>query len=120
MHNHVAFESGRTKAAQIYPPGLCMAICLGFKEQVDADRRGQFHLMNMNSNPENDVPLMKSAEKFNEKHITVVERNEEEMEEAWDDLSGEVLDPMQVKIARQEHLDRIHKMGLCSEMQIYE
>ena len=40
VHEHVKPEGGRTKAAQVYPPGLCRAICQGFMAQMEADRRG--------------------------------------------------------------------------------
>ena len=37
---HVRLE-GRIKAAQIYPEGLCQAICRGLCQQLEMDQRGQ-------------------------------------------------------------------------------
>ena len=42
VHQHVRLEANRTKAAQIYPRGLCKATCQGFMKEMDVDRKGQF------------------------------------------------------------------------------
>ena len=49
VHEHVRLEGGRTKAAQVYPPGLCRAICQGYMKQIEADRKGQFRLAELSS-----------------------------------------------------------------------
>ena len=42
---HASLFGGRAKQAQVYPPGLCDAICQGLSEQIDLDRKGQFLLL---------------------------------------------------------------------------
>ena len=43
-HRHVTLEGGRTKPAQVYPEGLCRAICQGLIHQLEVDKKGQFML----------------------------------------------------------------------------
>ena len=45
VHRHVILSNGRAKAAQVYPAGLCRAICEGLQEQIKMDEKGQFLLM---------------------------------------------------------------------------
>ena len=120
VHDHVVLQAGRTRAAQIYPPGLCRAICSGLKEQISVDRQGQFLLMEMDNAPENAKSLMNMAEKIEKKCETVEEHDEGVMEEAWDDVSGRALDPEQVKKARKEEIEYVHKMGLYVKVPINE
>lgn len=112
VHHHVRLEDGRTKAAQVYPHGLCKAICLGLRDQINMDKRGQFLLMEMDNAPNDAGSLMNMAKKIESKCETMEECNTEELEEAWDDVSGKALDPEQVKRARREEIDYVHKMGL--------
>ena len=51
---------------------------------------------------------------------TVEEDNEQELDEAWDDVSGAQLDPKVVKGARKEELEYIHKMNFYSKVPIQE
>eukprot|EP00973_Karenia_brevis_P035276 4865280-Karenia_brevis.AAC.1 len=39
-HRHVHLVNGRAKKAQVYPPGLCKAICHGLKIQKERDAEG--------------------------------------------------------------------------------
>ena len=41
-HRHVHLMNGRAKAAQQYPDELCRAVCRGLKQQITADKQGQF------------------------------------------------------------------------------
>ena len=41
---HASLMNGRAKKAQVYPEALCEVVCRGLKEQMEKDRRGQFHL----------------------------------------------------------------------------
>ena len=54
-HDHVRLENGRARKAQEYPDGLCKAICRGIKEQLEADRIGQFLLMTMGNGSEAEL-----------------------------------------------------------------
>ena len=44
VHQHILFEGGRTRVAQVHPPELCRAICEGFKAQLEVDKEGQLLL----------------------------------------------------------------------------
>ena len=120
VHKHVILQGGKTRAAQVYPPGLCRAICLGLKEQIHADRHGQFLLMSMDNKEENCKSIMKMAKQIEEKCKIVEDDDELEAEEAWDDVPGKALDPKQVRKARQEEIDYIHEMGLYVKVPIKE
>ena len=41
VHQHVQLDGGKAKAAQVYPPGFCKAICQGLIERIQADQNGQ-------------------------------------------------------------------------------
>ena len=47
IHKHVLLQGGRTRAAKVYPPELCKAICRGLMKQIAADRDGQFLFTHM-------------------------------------------------------------------------
>ena len=62
VHEHIRLESGRPKAAQVYPPELCRAICQGLGEQMEVDRQGQFLLAGLEGgNGKNGDKLMKAS-----------------------------------------------------------
>ena len=116
-HKHIHLEGGRTRAAQVYPPELCKAICNGLSEQLQADRDGQFMLANVEaSTTTSSGELKKAAEELKKKYRTVEEDLDEQMEEAWDDVSGAQLDPKAVRAARGEEVDYIHKMNLYTKV----
>ena len=72
IHRHVRLESGRTRAAQVYPTGLCKAICEGLQEQIAMEEKGQFVIMNVNDTKNaTSNGLRQSAEKLKEKYKTV-------------------------------------------------
>ena len=120
-HDHIKFINGRASAAQIYPPGLCRAVCKGLIEQIEMDRTGQFLLVGVGmSQDSNTNDMKKEADRFKEKCRTVEEDHEVEMEEAWDDVSGEKLDPAEVKKARKEEVDYVRKMKLYNKVPIAE
>ena len=49
--------AGRAKKAQTYPEALCEAICLGVKEQIQADKEGRFHLCTVSLDEDGGVDL---------------------------------------------------------------
>ena len=87
-----------------------------FQSDWNADQNGQLLLMSMDNKEENCKSIMKMARQIEEKCKTVEEEDELEVEEAWDDVSGRALDPKQVKKARQEEIDYIHKMKLYEKV----
>lgn len=121
VHDHIRLERGRTKAAQVYPPELCHAICQGLKAQLEADRKGQFLLAELEgSDGKNGKELAKTAKELQEQWKTVEDDDEEEMAVAWDDVSGATLDPNKVKAARAEELEYVRKMNLYTKVPVSE
>ena len=59
-HDHVQLINGRAAAAQVYPPTLCMAVCRGLMEQIEADRRGQFTIAEINADGRGDGKDLKA------------------------------------------------------------
>ena len=119
VHKHVRLESGRAKAAQIYPPELCQAICRGFKEQLEADRNGRFMLAELGDEKTGDGRGMKAEAEKIKKHLpTADEDNDGEMMIAWDDVSGAALEPKAVIAARAEEIEYVRKMNLYTKVPI--
>ena len=118
-HDHVILINGSAKAAQEYPLGLCQAVCKGLIEQIEADKFGQFLIAEVNKDGEGKADQMNSeAKQLKEKHPTVEEDNGEELELAWDDVSGAKLDPVAVKKARAEEVEYVREMKLYSKVHI--
>lgn len=77
-HDHVIFINGRARAAQVYPPECCRAMCEGFVEQLEVDRKGQFSIANVNTNGGIDTKqLMEEAKRIKERHQTMEEDDQQ-------------------------------------------
>ena len=122
VHDHIRLEGGRTKAAQPYPPELCHAICKGLEAEIDADRRGQFLLAELecSDGKNGGGKLVKAAKGLQEQCKTAEEDNEEEMARAWDDAFGATLDPNKVRAARAEDLEYVRSMILYIKVPVSE
>ena len=121
VHEQVTPIHGRATAAQIYPPALCRAVCEGPVEQLEVDGKGQFLLANVNTNGGIDTrQFMEEAKKLKEKHQTVEEDNQPQMEMVWDDVSGAELDAKVVRRARGEDIEYVRKMRLYPKAPIQE
>ena len=121
VHQHVRFEGGRIRAAQIYPEKLRKAICTGLQKQMEIDRKGQFLTMTMDDTRDvSSKELMNVAKQMSSEYQSVEEDNQEEMEAAWDDVSGAALNPKAVKRARKEEIDYVHKMLLYDKLPVEE
>ena len=79
--------SGRAQAAAQYTPSLCRAICAGLAEAIKDRKRGLWKIMEITSNSQVD------------KENTSAEHEEYEGE-AWDDITGALLNPREVRRAR--------------------
>ena len=84
-----------------------------------ADQHGQFLLAQVGSDA-SGKELMNVAKETRSQYRTVEEDNQEELEEAWDDVSGAQLDPKAVKAARVEEVEYIHKMQLYTKVPMAE
>ena len=120
VHRHVVLEDGRKKATQIYPNKLCREICGGIQEQIQKDREGQFLLANtITDGNECSKKLMKVADELKETCQTM-EEEEDSTEETWDDVSGNALNPKEMKKARKEEIAYVNKMQLYNKAPIKE
>ena len=64
--------------------------------------------------------LMNVAAKMEKKYKNIGEDNEEELEVAWDDVSGATLSPQEVKRARAEEIKYVREMKLYKKVPISE
>ena len=112
-HRHVRLEGGRTKAAQIYPDGLCRAICKGLMNQIEFDQQGRFLLAKLQGI---DKEMTEVKQQLAEEFQIVETEDSETMEVAWDDVTGAELDPAQVKRARLDEVKYIRNMKLHSKV----
>ena len=89
VHRHVRVECGRTRVAQVYPQELCRQMCKGIQEQVEADRQGCYLLAQVGSvDGTNRQEMRREANQITTKYRTVEENNDEELQRAWDDVTG--------------------------------
>ena len=117
---HASLFSGVAKQAQVHPPGLCDAICKGLAEQIRMDQQGQFYLATVTldgakATSKHELIANVLSEGNTGAGRTPEEDTEEELMEAWDDVSGKELDPGKVKDARKLEIDYIHKTRLYTK-----
>ena len=55
-----------------------------------------------------------------ETYKTIEEENEDELEVAWDDVSGAELDPQKVRRTREEEIEYVKKMDLYKKVPIQQ
>ena len=130
---HTSLFYGVAKKAQVYPDGLCDAICKGLRDQIECDKRGNFVLAVLNvddaeSGREESQRILGSlAMATRDEHgccnlngvtklPTATEEDEEELQVAWDDVSGRELEPSKVRLARKEEIDYVHKSNLYTKV----
>ena len=114
-HRHVHLVAGRAKAAQVYPRKFCTTLCSGIAAQHKLDDLG------MEARPVLSMSEMQGAAK-NEKGQSPSAVLHEEGGElaAYDDLSGDVLDPELMKRARREEIEYFKDMGVYDKVEIAE
>ena len=112
-HRHVILEGGRTKPAQVYPEGLCKAICIGLIQQISMDQKGQLMLAQLAGTEKEATDIRQQLQD----DLKIVEYdNDGEMQQAWDDVSGAELNPGIVKTARGEEVAYIRTMNLYTKV----
>ena len=109
-HEHQPLVQGRASQAQVYPKPLCQAICKGLMEQMqqsDMEVRVLCRISQAGRHwmAKNDVDM---------KTIAKLEAPEEEdyttcIQQAWDDVTGQELDPREVIRARLTEIDHVEK-----------
>ena len=110
VHRHIRLESGRTKAAQVYPKELCRAICQGLQNQIQADARGQLMLMEVGDERTTSKDLMNVAKELIRRYQTVAEPAGTTLDMVWGDVSGAELDPRRVRQAFADVAGYVHNM----------
>ena len=117
-HRHVHLVSGRAKYAQVYPRKMCMDICEGIAAQKRLDRLG------MKSRPIMSLEEMQRTAKGSDRGDCPSEAlhesdgNEEMI--AFDDLTGQELDPGLMKKARKEEIQYFKDMNVYEKVDIEE
>ena len=117
LRRHVQLQGGRIRAAQVYPPGLCKAICKGLIKHKEVAARGQDLLMNVEYSEERtSQELMNIAKAMNKRYETVEEEDETEVEIAWHDVSGAALSPRAVRRARVEEITYVRDIDIYEKV----
>ena len=91
---------GSAKDAERYTDGLCRAICVGLMKEI---RNGEMKIMKL---------IDVGADTKMENNLDDYEENIKGYERAWDDVSGEELDPGEVKKARDKEMKYIEEKGV--------
>ena len=106
-HEHQSLASAKIKATTIYPKGICEAICRGLTKQMIDKEMSVCPLMKVSHNTEiGPAPLGNTTVHKRERGVDHEEFPMEE-EEAYDDVSGEALDPKGVQRARMTEIGYI-------------
>ena len=115
-HRHVHLVSGRAKAAQVYPRLFCSKLCEGIAAHKKLDDLG------MMSRPVMSMEVMRATAKSDsgeDPRQALHERYGSDIE-AFDDLTGDVLDPAMMAEARREEIGYFKKMGVHEKVDIQE
>ena len=117
QHRHVALVQGRAKAAQVYPRELCVRICEGIAAQRKLDGLG------MEARPLMSLSEMRSATRMIDSvgcPSEALHEQDGEFLEAWDDVSGQALDPQLMMKARRDEIAYFKEMGVYEKVDIAE
>ena len=99
-HEHQHLVNGRAQAAAQYTPRLCRAICTGLADAIKYREQGLRKIVELTSRSQVDEENT-SAE------------HEECVGEAWDDMTGALLNPREVR--GKAKLVRVYKGEACME-----
>ena len=105
MHRHVRLLHGRAKNAEIFPQGLCEAICRAVKKQKESDKTGVFFIGSVGigvGNTEREKVMKEALESTAKCHGNEEWDKWKQDTEAYDDVTGERLDISKVLKAREE------------------
>ena len=111
---HIPLMNGRARAAQTYPNALCRAICRGIIRQIQANRQGEFMLAALNVKGADEA--QEESEEILQQVKLAEEHDHPNLAEAYDDISGAMLDPQQVYKARMEEVKFIRDMRLYDKV----
>lgn len=107
-HRHQELIGGRAREAAKYPEALCRAICEGLRNQLEEEEHGVRHLLSVSHNtsigelaPDDDNATENSRRDRGVAH----EEEDGQCGQAWDDITGECVDPREVRKARAVWID---------------
>ena len=102
-HEHVHLLGGRASAAECYTPELVNAVLRGFVRQLEID-----------ANDRDDVPVVMAMEQgvHMDTDATDWDGPGDIEREFIDEISGALLDPTEVRIARQEEIAFVRDFGV--------
>ena len=107
-HEHAHLAEGETHDARVHPSQLCKAIATAIKLQKKWDASGLKLLATVEAEGESPKRDVNPPE----------EEPADEILEAWDDASGEDLDPATVMAARREEIAYYKAMGAFTKVPI--
>eukprot|EP00973_Karenia_brevis_P058584 8160027-Karenia_brevis.AAC.1 len=109
-HRHIHLMNGRAKKAQIYPTELCRAICKGLKNQKDWDEEGKYLIGTIESDNDIHEELKRAMDTAQGAHEGDIE--------AYDDVSGAVLNPDMVRKARLTEMEYFRRMKVYKKVSL--
>ena len=116
-HEHQHLVNGRAKWAARYPPGLCRAICKGMLEEVTATKKNVNYLCRVQA-----TDRITETTQGKENRVKTEDNHEKDIEywndikQAWDDVTGAMLDPKRVTEARLEEISYIDGMRVWTKI----
>eukprot|EP00973_Karenia_brevis_P062211 8652733-Karenia_brevis.AAC.1 len=121
-HKHITLVNGRAKAAQVYPKGLCRAICSGLNRQKKIDEAMIFMIGSLElKNGEEAVEELREAKGASTRaHEPDDESqfNDYQYAYAYDDVTREPLEVWRVVQARKEEMAYFKKMRVYKKVPI--
>jgi hypothetical protein len=116
-HRHVHLIQGRAKGPQVYPRALCVKICEGIAAQKRLDDLGLRARPIMSFDEMRDAAGQMEADNCPSQAL---HEPEGEGLVAWDDLSGQALDPALMVAARREEIKYFREMGVYDKVDLAE
>ena len=111
-HSHQPLVGGRAAWAARYPPELCRAICVGLIDAIEEDRWKVKSLCRVSTYTSTQDQLKKDAEAWHDREGG----QGVEWQKAWDDVTGDMLDPRKVQDARREEIQYTESMNVWKKM----
>ena len=114
-HEHATLLDGKAKRAQVYPRRFCQAVCEGIAAQK------RLHALGMEARSLLTLEEMAAVVDNIEEHESPSEAlHEEDLRIAFDDQSGEPLDPCKVRAARKEEIQYFKSMDVYEKVSLDE
>ena len=111
---HLPIWGARAREAQVYPQGLCRTVTEGIRAQKEVDQRRLcgIELADLGIH-EDDA----SATRYDSQHD---EQEEQRWWRAWDDVTGQELEPAEVRKARKAEMEYMNKMKVYTVCPVEE